>query len=140
MRDDFCFKGKLYGKGAVVEVYEEEKENFKFNSILIFEKYDEANKICHFHSLHDYWEKHIIPVEQLENVIFNVVPAYGSGTKRNSKKIQEKYIEGIVSAWIWYLLIMFLAIFLNGLGNVILTWLTASIVFFSWRHKKMNGE
>lgn len=48
-----------------------------------------------------------------------------------------KYINGIVEAWAWYIFIMLLAIIFVFPWNLV-SWVIASIVFFSWRNKKMH--
>ena len=139
MTDWFYFKGLLYRGAPIVQVKDEYRKDFKFNTYLVFEGYDEKNKICHFHYLHNVWEKYVIPVDKLDIVILNVTPDCNYGKKQSPIKVEEKYIENIVSAWIWYLLAMFLAVFLKDLSDVILAWTTASFIFFRWRHIKMNG-
>ena len=66
--------------------------------------------------------------------------AYIADTTKLSNKIEPKYIEGIISAWIWYILIMFFGVLLKGAVTTIIVWTLASIIFFNWRRKKINGE
>lgn len=140
MSNYFYFRGNNYGKGTVVKIYEEHKEKFKFYSNLIFEKYDTESELYLFKSLYNCWEIFIIPKNQMEEYIEEIVKPYTTDQVNMSIKVDPNYIEGIFSAWIWYILTMVFGFFLKGSINVVSTWILASIVFFSWRHKKMNGE
>lgn len=140
MQDFFVFKGQLYREGAIVQLHEECQEQFGFNTYLVFDKYEPENGIYRFHTLYDTWKQYNIPVTELKNVIENATPSYIDIKNKQYGKVQEKYIEGIVSAWIWYILIMFFALFAKDPGSKILTWIVASVIFFSWRRRKLNGE
>ena len=54
--------------------------------------------------------------------------------------MQPDNIDGIVSAWIWYIIIMVFGLFLKEPLNVFGVWILASVIFFTWRHRKMNGD
>ena len=140
MQDFFVFKGQLYREGAIVQLREEYEDKFGFNTYLVFDKYEPDNGVCRFHALHDAWETYNISVMELKNVIKEVTPSYTDIKNKQYGKVQEKYIEGIISAWIWYILIMFFALFAKDPGSKILTWIVASVIFFSWRRRKLNGE
>lgn len=139
MNDYFCFKGNICGKGSVIQLYEEYEKDFNFHSNLVFEKYNSKTNTCCFHSLYSCWDKYEVPLNQVECIIKDIIPVPNGISEEPSTKVQEKYVEGIVSAWIWYIAIMFFGLLLQGPINIILTWLIASIVFFSWRRKKING-
>ena len=136
----FYFKGSFYEKGSLVHIHEKYKKDFKFCSCLVFEGYDEKTGVCCCHSMLSCWEKYEIPVDKLNDIIEDVTPAYKSKNNNSSSKIEDKYIEGMISAWIWYILIMVFALFAKDPGAKIYTWIAASFIFFYWRHKKKNGE
>lgn len=141
MNNYFCFKNNKYGKGTVVQVREECKEKFKFYSHLVFEEYDNKNKLYCFKSLYDKWDSFEIPRSQIAEYIEQIAkPQYNIAQNDSPNKVNPNYIEGIVSAWIWYILIMIFGLFLKGPILTITVWTIASIMFFSWRHKKINGE
>lgn len=137
----FCFQGNNYGKGTVIKIYEKHQDEFKFYSTLVFEGCDNQNGVCYFRALCNSWDRFEILECQLSEYIEMIIEAYDICIQtKPSPKVSEDYIEGIASAWIWYILIMIFGLFLKGPINMIGTWILASIIFFSWRHKKMNGE
>lgn len=48
-----------------------------------------------------------------------------------------KHIDGIVEAWAWYIFIMLFAIIFVFPWNIV-TWWVATVVFFTWRNRKMH--
>ena len=139
MENLFLYKGKVYESGAIVKIKEGKEDQFDFCSVLVFDRYDVESKYCVFHCIYDGWRVYNIHVLDLEIVIDSVVPAYSSTKKKSRYKVEEKYIEGIVSAWIWYILAMLLGVVAKGIDNQILVWTAASFVFFTWRRQKLNG-
>lgn len=140
MNNCFYFKGSNYGRGTVVQIYEKKKGEFKFYSYLIFEECDN-NNLCRFRSPYNNWEHFNISTNQLQEYIEAITEPHAVIVNAGSyPQVNQEYVEGIVDAWIWYILVMFLGLFLKGIVNVLGVWILASIVFFSWRHKKMNGE
>lgn len=141
MGNHFYFKNNNYGKGTVVKVYEKHQEKFKFYSNLVFEECDNQNNLCYFRSLYNNWDSFSIPQNQLEEYVEDIIEPHNCMIRADAlNKANPKYIEGITSGWIWYILIMIFGLFLKGPINMILTWTVASIIFFSWRYKKINGE
>jgi hypothetical protein len=136
----FHFNGNQYYTGTVVAIKEEAKQHVGFCSMLKFVDYNIENDLCNFVSLYDTWHSYTLTDEQLKLYIEYVAKAYVATTRyEQTHKVEPKYIDGIVSAWIWYILIMIFALFLKGIENVIGLWSLASIVFWSWRCNKMNG-
>lgn len=140
MNGMLLFQNKLYAQGTVVKIYEKYKEKFKFNSYIVFVKYDSQNKLYCFTSLHNSWDTFHIPQDQLYVYIECIFAPCFTNKLETCSKAKPQYIEGIVSAWIWYILIMVFALFLAGVENVIMVWILASVVFFNWRRRKINGE
>jgi hypothetical protein len=96
----------------------------------------EEKSYC-FTALHDNWEIYRLSRDEIYKYIECVLKV--GVIKENDRKVEPKYIEGIVSAWIWYILVMFFAIFLKGAENVIMTWGLATFIFFNWRNRKIKG-
>lgn len=140
MSNYFYFRGNNYGKGTIVKIYEEHKEKFKFYSNLIFEKYDKESGLYLFKSPYNRWENFNVSKDQIEEYIKEIVKPCCITQADTRQKVDPDYVEGMASAWIWYILIMVFGLFLKGPVSVIGIWTLASVVFFSWRHKKMNGE
>lgn len=140
MLNYFYFKENIYGNGTVIQVTEKYKEKFKFNLNVVFEKYDEKNELVYFRSLYNNWDNFSVTTDQLNECIDKVVEPRSIVIQTNShKKIEEQYIDGIVSAWMLYIIVMFFGMFLKGALNVIVAWTLASVIFFRWRHNKING-
>lgn len=55
--------------------------------------------------------------------------------KNKPTNIRELDIDGMLYAWMWYVLIMTIAIIFNGR---IVIWSVASIIFFNYRNKKLR--
>ena len=140
-KDYFNFKGKKYGAGTIIKIYKNAEKYFKFNSMLKFKRYNSNENLYCFTSLYDTWQEYKMTDIQLNVYIENVVKeCIWETSYRETETIDPKYIDGILSAWIWYIIIMFFALFLNGIGNKIITLVIISIIFWSWRKKKINGE
>lgn len=140
MNNYFCFKHNVYGKGTIVQMHEEYKEKFGFCSYLVFEEYDVENDLYRFRTLHDRWTSFNIYKNHLEEYIKEIVEAQIITEETPfTYKVDPNYVDGIASAWIWYIIVMFFGLFLQGTASVITVWVLASIIFFSWRRKKMNG-
>ncbi len=140
MSNYFCFQGKQYSQGTVVKVCENHKDKFRFYSYLVFESHDITNNIYSFRSLYNTWDIFNISTEQLNEYIEEVVVHNVSNQVDMYSKVDPKYIEGIVSAWIWYITAMIFGLFLQNITSMIGIWITASVIFFSWRRQKINGE
>lgn len=136
--DCFIFNGKLYYVGTMVQIKESQREKFRFNSRLVFKKYDSENCTCYFASPYDIWEQYPIFAPQLSMYIESILRA--SAPPVTEKKVQMKYIDGIVSAWIWYILLMLFACILKDASTVVFAWLVISFIFFRWLHDKRQGK
>ena len=141
MNNYFPFNGSNYGKGAVVKIREKHKGQFNFYLCLIFEEYDENNDVYCFRTPYNHWERFNISANQLQEYIETVIESRSVIDESDDKsKTKQEYVNGIVDAWFWYIIIMLCGLFIQGVGNIIIVWIIASTVFFGWRHKKMNGE
>ena len=136
----FYFNKKKYYAGTIVKIKEESQQYVGFLSTLQFINCDVENDLYNFVSLHDKWKRYVLTKKQLESYIEYVTKSYVDTMQYNqTNKIDPKYIDGIVSAWIWYILIMVFALFLKGIVNTVVLWLISTVVFLNWRHNKING-
>ena len=133
----FIFNNHIYYVGTIVEINEEWKQNFRFNSTLKFTGYDVNDCSYCFTTLQDNWKIYKLSEAQIQMCVKSVL--LDGVMEPKNEKIDPKYIDGIVSAWIWYILIMFFALFLKGAENVIGIWIIATFLFFGWRHNKIKG-
>lgn len=135
--DAFFLNGKYHYIGTVVNIKEMQKQYFGFHSILRFVEYNEFDNFYYFSSLYNEWEIYKLSKEQINMCFENVVEE--GAVELDDGKIKPEYIDGIVSAWIWYILIILFALCLKNIGQVVMTLLFSTIIFFHWRHKKING-
>ena len=139
MKKYFLYKGKQYFVGTIIKIHPEMRDKFNFYAMLRFIKYDSISQLCYFTSLYDSWKSYIIPEKQLNKYIEAIV--HSGDLVDDTMYCQNNnpnYIEGIVDAWIWYIISMLFSCMLNGFHNVICAWILASIIFFSWRRKKIK--
>lgn len=133
----FIFNGRSYYVGAKVKIKEEYIQHCRFNSILQFTGYIIDENVYCFSSVQNHWEVYRWSSEQvslyIDAVLINGVAEHGS------ERTDAKYIDGIVSAWMWYIFIMVFALFFNGVENIIITWCVATFIFFQWKNKKIKG-
>lgn len=137
--DCFIFNGVRYYTGTIVKIKENEQKNLGYHSRLVFKRYNEANELYRFASLYDIWERYELSKEQILHCVESIDrPLVVLVTKE--QKLDPRYIDGIVSAWIWYILIMVFALFIKGFWNTIILWAISTITFFKWRNDKINGR
>jgi hypothetical protein len=102
-------------------------------------QYDKENDLYCFVSLHDIWKQYKISSQQI--LLYVDYIAKGVLVAENSNKtLDVKYVDGIVEAFTWYIIIMLCAIFIKGIFNVICVWVVASIIFLNWLRNKINGR
>lgn len=133
----FIFNGNIYYPGTIVKIKEECRQFVGFSSMLKFTGYIVDERVYCFSSLYDTWNVYKMSSKQISEYIKSI--SSKGEARHNEKKVNPEYIEGIVSAWIWYILAMFFFMFAKELGNVITGWCFATFIFFRWRHKKIKG-
>ena len=136
----FVFNGMFYYVGSIVKIKEEWQKNFKFNTTLQFSGYIEDERIYVFSPIQDRWTMYKLSIEQISQYIERVLNSNTEyNNSINNKMVAPQYIDGIVSAWIWYILIMLFAFFFQGVENKIMAWSIATFIFFNWRNSKIKG-
>lgn len=142
----FVFNGRKYPSGSILKIKSNDsvtgKEIVKtayFNCVIpeknIYMMQLDGQK---FSCPKDYFYK--ILIEAIDNVnksIANNFQAEESRiyTKKPKTFKDELNIDGLLIAWIWYIFVMAVAIIFK---DVIGIWILASIVFFSYRNKKLR--
>lgn len=134
----FNYHGKRYNIGTIVKINENGKKYCGFNSTLKFTGYNISDDLYCFSSIYDMWKVYKLSNNQIGLYVDDILVECRCKVN-DHKKSYAKYIDGIVSAWIWYIIIMFFALFLKGIENILLTWIVSTFIFFRWRHQKMNG-
>jgi hypothetical protein len=132
----FVFNGKYYYAGTIVEIYSEYVQQFKFNSILKFVGYNISENAYYFSSLYNVWDIYKLSYEEISIYIHQVLQ---ENQIQYDNHVNENYIDGIVSAWIWYILAILFSLCLQGIGNVICALVFATVIFYHWRNKKIRG-
>lgn len=137
IKNYFMFKGRRYYIGTLIKINENQKENFNYYSIVEFIQYDDNNNLYCFNSPYEPLRMFKITDEQISIYIKEIINGV-IDNPANNNKTEPKYIDGMFNAWIWYILVMFFALFIKGIYNTIILWITASIIFFRWRNNKIN--
>ena len=89
---------------------------------------------------------HGYPKSMFDKVLVGVTDKVNHDIIQNELKIHQKAkkvptlqdefnIDGLFIAWVWYIIIMLISIFLNGR---VLVWIWATIIFFNYRRKKLR--
>lgn len=129
-RNYFEHNGKMYYTGTVFIIKDMGKEaEAKF---ICYDtdhaKYVYRINSCTWH-VHEKWfrENFVMVTDKVDlNVHMPVV-----------KKFKETEIDGLFLGWIWYIFLMLVSvIFKDAIG----LWIIISVVFFSWRSKKIKEE
>ena len=140
MKKYFKFKGNSYYEGTIVKIYDDKQKEIEFNRYLKFYKFDHEQNKYKFHSIWSCWESYAFSIEELESYIESIETACTHDMLEKKSKVEPKYIDGIATAWTWYILIMLGALFIKGIIGKILTQIIATWIFTTWRAKKMRGE
>ena len=133
----FIYNGKQYFIGTIIEINTTYQSYCGFHSKLQFQGYNTIDNLYYFSSLYDSWEIYKFSYSQVSLYIEKILIT--ESLRFNNKTTKSEYIDGIISAWIWYILIMIGALFFKGIGNILITWIFTSWIFFTWRYKKING-
>ena len=102
--DYFKYNGTQHYVGTLVKIKDTNKQNYGCNSILKFTGYSDDNLYC-FRSLYDTWTIYKLSNAEISSHVQEILKE-GTLEWEDEKKIKPQYIDGIVSAWIWYILIM----------------------------------
>lgn len=132
----FIFNNKQYFPETLIQIKTECRKDFGFYSILKFIRYNNDNNLYYFSSLFDKWHYYKLTYQELLDCIDKV---QAEGLPIQTSKLNPAYVDGIVEAWVWYILIMIFAVFVKGIGETLIVWIVATIIFFQWRYKKING-
>ena len=79
------------------------------------------------------------PVDMFkEDVFVCITGAVDSETKMpKTKYMKDSDINGLSIGWLWYITLMLFGVIIKG---CVIWWIFISIVFFSWRYKKVHEE
>lgn len=140
----FIYNGRRYGAGTTIKV-----KNYNYT----------GNKDCEQEAIFDRVvnnkfvirigdKRYVYPKDMFYKILLEVdenidsqysnkMETYQSSQNVNKKiKLTDEFkIDGLFIAWVWYIFIMAVAtIFYSRIG----IWILASIVFFSYRNKKLR--
>ena len=134
----FIFNGSIYYPGTIVKIKEEYRQFVGFSAVLKFTGYIVEEKVYCFSSLYDVWGVYKMSSKQISEYVEAVL---SEGTiEDKSKRRDPRYIDGIVSAWIWYIFAMLFFSLAKDPADVIIGWGLATFIFFRWRHNKIKEE
>lgn len=140
MKQDYViYKGKRYNSGDKIDILwythgyknahpyigifldcDEEKDEYRF---IVDEMTYCFNKTCFYRTMYD------------KSMYDNVKNMPNIKTKKLTLK-DELNIDGLLVAWIWYIFIMAVGTIFKG--NIVI-WIVTSIIFFSYRNKKLEN-
>lgn len=135
----FILNNKRYYVGTIIKIKKDKKKMFNYSSMLNFYGYDSKENVYCFTDIYDMLAVYRLSHEQISECVDNVL-SEKLIPKNTQKKLEIKYINGIVECCTWYVLIMFGAIFIKGFENVLVTWIAATIIFFTWINNKVNRK
>lgn len=134
----FIFNGKKHYIGTIVKINECYIQQFNFNSKLKFIGCVVEKNSYRFTSLYNAFDAYEISVDDVTKYINEVI--YDVETVQNENTIKPEYIEGIVSAWILYVASIFFSFAFKEVTDTLMACALSTIIFFSWRNKKIKGE
>lgn len=137
-KNSFIFNGKVYYIGTIIKINEDYKKYFGFNSRLKFSGYIIQENACCFTSLYNALDVYKISNKDIMKYTEGIVEEVVMDTSVTT--IDPKYIDGIVSAWIWYIIAMFFSLAFKNIFDTLLVWTVSTLIFFNWRNKKIRGE
>ena len=137
----FEFKGKQYPVGAVVKITEKEMKSVgaDYPYVTILNHYVNPNgthSCLISRSYNDWGVIKSCEIEtffnNFEDVIEEVVllPIAHTGNR-----YKDTEVDAMLYGWIYYILIMLVSVLFKGF---IFIWIIASIVFWTWRKRKLN--
>ena len=137
-RDYVVYKGKRYNSGDKIDILwhthgyknahyytgtfldcDEEKDEYRF---IVDGMTYRFNRVCFYQTMCD----NPPPVNRTKHI--NNVP-------KKLTLAKELDIDGLLIAWMWYILIMAVSIIFKG--NIMI-WIVVSIIFFNYRNKKLR--
>lgn len=130
LQNYFNINGKIFYTGTVFIIQDVGKQ--KEASFICYDtsRSEFVYKIqnCRWHSRDKYFWKHFINVT--DKIDKNVhMPTY--------KQRRDVEIDGLFLGWVWYIFLMLISvIFKDAIGF----WILISVIFFSWRSKKIKEE
>lgn len=129
-RNYFEHNGRKYYTGTVFITKDMGKEvEAKFICYDVeHEKYVYKIKDCTWRSHEKWFREHFVAVtDKTSNTVH--MPS--------TKTLKDTEIDGLFLGWIWYIFLMIVSfIFKDAIG----LWIIISVVFFSWRSKKIKEE
>lgn len=137
----FEFKGQRYPVGAVVKINEKEMKSVgaDYPHVTILNHYVNANgtHTCLIsRSYNDWGVIKSCEIEMFFNNFEDVVEEVVLlPTKQHGNKYKDTEVDAMLYGWIYYILVMLIATIFNGR---IFIWIVASIIFWTWRKRKLN--
>lgn len=129
-QDYFIVNGKKYYTGTVFITKDIVKE---VEAAFIYYDIDKSKYVykignCTMHAhTKIFWNNFVSVTDKKDNKVHAPV----------IRKRNEFDIDGLFLGWVWYIFLMLISIIFN---DAIGLWIFFSIVFFSWRHKKIKEE
>lgn len=119
------FKTKHYGDAAFVCAYDLRGTQYMNHVYVIYKLVSTGG---------ERWT----PAEMFQNEFVCITGAVDNEAKMpQTKHLKDSQIDGLALGWLWYIFLMAIAtIFKANIG----LWILISVVFFTWRHNKIQEE
>ena len=132
-RDYFIFNGKKYYTGTVVKT-----NDTTYMPEATFVCYDERYGDYVFRSKGRTTRGLRVLESRMQECIIDVTDKVDTSVKMPEvKKKNDAHIDGLFLGWVWYIFLMGISVIFK---DVIGLWIIISVVFFSWRSKKIKEE
>ena len=137
----FVHNGKTYYTGTIIKVRDWASSidrNAIINVAFVYIDLDNGGRYV-YSKINNSQRKNVsVPEEMFFNILVEVTDNVNIKTRMPIKKYRKDYeIPGLFIGWVWYIFIMGIAILFKDCIGI---WALASIVFFPWRHKKLEKE
>ena len=132
VQDYFVYNGVQYNTGDIVTIsfFDYRIKNVS-NVNATFLYYDtEKKEYC----VEVYGQKYTYK-EELFNKILYMPQINTDSVEQEYTFVNELNIEGMIDAWFWYIVVMLISIFFKDAIGI---WALVSIIFFSYRNKKLK--
>lgn len=132
-QDYFIFNGGKYHTGTVFIITHCNYKPIK----AVFICYDTTYEKYTYKLMKDNQTWHV-SAKQFEKWIVSTTDEVDKSVRiPQVKYLKDSQVIGMPVGWLWYIVLMLFGVIVKG---CIIWWIFISVVFFSWRRKKMNKE
>ena len=137
----FEFKGVRYPVGTIVKITEKEMKRVGADSpyVTILNHHENSNGTHSCLILRSYDDWGVMQSGEISTFFNNFEDVIEEiallPTKQLGNRYKDTEVDAMLYGWIYYILVMLVSVLFNGF---IYIWIIASIVFWTWRKRKLN--